>query len=56
MSAEIKTINGATAKRQAAQRADRRGHDFDRRVGLLLYPEANAIQAQRPRTRGDCLT
>jgi len=24
-------------------------------IGALLYPEANAIQAQRPRTRGECV-
>lgn len=26
----------------------------ERQIHALLYPEANAIQAERPRTRGDC--
>lgn len=27
----------------------------ERQINALLYPEANAIQAERPRTRGDCV-
>ena len=26
----------------------------ERRIGLLLYPEANRVQVDRPRTRADC--
>lgn len=27
----------------------------ERQINALLYPEADAIQAERPRTRGDCI-
>lgn len=55
MSAEIKTANAAEKlpeQQPGRSPRDRRG---SRKIGLLLYPEANAIQAQRPRTRGDCV-
>ena len=27
----------------------------ERQIYALLYPEADALQAERPRTRGDCV-